>query len=195
MTLQAPFCMSDSEIVQALINKDEFVTREFFFVKCRPLFYSIIRSIFSYGVNYDEFVNELYVYLISNDAHKLKQFNYRSTLMQWLKVVSIHYFIKKRDELIEDSSKEALYDSEENSASEAEPPMTARMDLEKLFSEMSNKRYVLVISSLLLDGEDPSTVAIKLGVTIANLYNIKKRAMTALTRVALNDIQTYGRHE
>ena len=58
--------MTDGQIIDALIARDEFVTRQFFFRNCRPLFLSIIRNVFSYEVDYDEFVNEFYIYLLEN---------------------------------------------------------------------------------------------------------------------------------
>ena len=51
--------MTDQEIIQGLINRDNRVTEEFFFVRCRPLFLSIIGKVFDYQVEYDELVNEL----------------------------------------------------------------------------------------------------------------------------------------
>ena len=95
--------MTDCEIIERLIDHDEKVTREFFFTRCRPLFISIINSVFSYKVDYDEFVSELYLYLIDNDAARLRTFQGKSSLFQWIKVVAIRYFIAKRDNLIEDS--------------------------------------------------------------------------------------------
>ena len=50
--------MTDQQIIEALIARDERVTQQFFFRNCRPLFLSIIRYIFSYDVDYDEFVND-----------------------------------------------------------------------------------------------------------------------------------------
>ena len=49
--------MSDQQIIESLIARDEQVTRQFFFGNCRPLFLSIIRRVFSYEVDYDEVVN------------------------------------------------------------------------------------------------------------------------------------------
>jgi DNA-directed RNA polymerase specialized sigma24 family protein len=58
---------------------------------------------------------------------------------------------------------------------------------------MNNKRYVLVIQRLILEDWEPEQLAEDMGITTANLYNIKRRAMTQLTRVALNDIKEYGK--
>ena len=70
--------MTDQQIIEALIARDENVTCDFFNRKCRPLFVSIIRHVFSYDVDYDEIVNEFYFYLMENDAHRLKQFANKS---------------------------------------------------------------------------------------------------------------------
>ena len=59
--------MTDKDIINGLIARDNHVTEEFFFVKCRPLFCSIIQKVFGYEVDYDECVNELYVYLMANE--------------------------------------------------------------------------------------------------------------------------------
>ena len=81
--------MTDQEIIQGLIERDDKVPREFFFEKCRPLFRNIINFVFSYEVDYDEFVNELYVYLMENDAEKLRNFQFRSSVYMWLKILAI----------------------------------------------------------------------------------------------------------
>ncbi len=185
--------MTDREIVQGLIDRDGEVTREFFFVRCRPLFCSIMRFVFSYEVDYDEFVSELYCYLMENDAARLRQFAYRSSVYQWMKVLAIRFFIKKRDHVIEDRSQEPLYEKNRGDVYESESAVAAKMDMERLLERMGNERYQWVIRRLVLEGAEPESVALSLGVTMANLYNIKKRAMAALTRVALSDVKSYGK--
>lgn len=184
--------MTDKETIQGLIAKDNRVTEEFFFVKCRPLFCSIIQKVFDYEVEYDEFVNELYVYLMANDASKLRNFEYRSTVYQWLKVLAIHFFLNKRGRMIDDTSQETPYDGRSQTA-DTEKDMTAEGDMERLFDNMPNKRYVHVIRCLILEDLKPEQLAYEMNITTANLYNIKRRAMAQLTRVALNDIKKYGK--
>jgi len=180
--------MTDREIIEGLIARDERVTEEFFFGQCKPLLCSIIRLAFDSGVDYDELVNELYLYLMENDASRLRRFGYRSSVYQWLKVLAIRYFIKRRDQVIDDVSHEASYHGEES-----EEENHASEDLERLFGLMPNKRYVKVIRRLVIADEDPERVAREMNITTANLYNIKRRAMAQLARVALNDIQQYGK--
>ena len=184
--------MTDREIIQGLIAKDNCVTRDFFFVKCKPLFISIIKIVFAYKVEYDEMVNDLYVYLMEDDAYKLRNFQYRSSVYQWLKILAIRYFIKKRGHMIDDNSQETLY-SGSRQVADTELDVTAEGDLERLFSKLQNERYVYVIRQLLLNDKDPDILAKDMNITTANLYNIKRRAMAQLTRVALNDIKEYGK--
>lgn len=96
--------MTDQQIIEALIARDEQVTEQFFFGNCRPLFLSIIGYVFSYEVDYDEFVNEFYLHLMENDAYRLRQFQGRSTVYQWMKVVATRFFIAKRNNLIENDN-------------------------------------------------------------------------------------------
>ena len=184
--------MTDQQIIEALIARDERVTKQFFFGNCRPLFLSIIRYVFSYEVDYDEFVNEFYLHLMENDAYRLRQFQGRSTIYQWMKVIAIRYFIAKRDSMIVNDSKDTLLDSVvQNDTVDEEKKMTAKMDIERLFSLMPNRRYVYVIRRLVLQEAEPKVVAQELRTNVDNLYNIKKRAIAALTAIALKEVEKY----
>ena len=184
--------MTDQQIIEYLIARDERVTKHFFFEKCRPLFLSIIRYVFSYEVDYDEFVNEFYLYLMEDNASRLRQFQGRSTIYQWMKVIAIRYFIAKRESMIDMESKDALLDSVvHEEAIDGEKKMTAKMDVEYLFSLVPNRRYVYVIRRLVLQEAEPKVVAQELGTNVDNLYNIKKRAMAVLTEIALKEFGKY----
>ena len=182
--------MTDQQIIEALISRDERVTMQFFFRKCRPLFMSIMRYVFSYEVDYDEFVNEFYLHLMENDAYRLRQFQGRSSIYQWMKVIAIRYFIAKRNDMIDMTPKETLFETPEHGDSFDEVrKTTARIDVERLFALMPNKRYVYVIQRLVLDDAEPSAVAEELETNVDNLYNIKKRAIAALTEIALKEVR------
>ena len=184
--------MTDQEIIRSLIARDNRITEDFFFVKCRPLFYSVMRSVFDFEVEYDEMVNELYVYLMEDDASKLRNFEYRSSVYQWLKILSIRFFIKKRARMIDDNSQVTPYNGQ---GQEPDSPATtsAEYDIERLFEAMPTKRYVHVIRRLILEDCDPEELAREMNITTANLYNIKRRSMAQLTRIAINDIKEYGK--
>ena len=186
--------MTDREIIKCLIARDSRVTEDFFFTQCRPLFCSIIGLVFSYEVDYDELVNELYVYLMENDAQKLRDFEYRSSVYTWLKILAIRFFIKKRDIVIYGNPERPLYEAQvQTLIALGNDDFAAEYDLERLFSGMTNGRYVYVIRKLILEDCEPEQLASEMGVTTSNLYNIKRRAIAQLTRIALNDINEYGK--
>lgn len=186
--------MTDISIRDALLARDEQLTRQFFFENCRPLFMSIIKYVFSYEVDYDEFVNEFYLHLMENDAYRLKQFEGKSTIYQWLKVVAIRYFVAKRDGMIDMESKEPLLERKDCSETvDNESKVTARIDIDNLLGLMDNRRYEYVLRRLLLDDAEPKVVADELLVSVDNLYNIKKRAFASLTQIALKEFGEYGK--
>lgn len=183
--------MTDREIIQGLIDRNNTVTEQFFFVKCHPLFCSIIHFVFPYEVDYDEFVNELYLYMMENDGAKLKNFQYRCSVYLWLRILAIRYFIKKRGLMIEAGRHDTHYN--ESCLFAHTPELSAKEDLDRLFTLMRNERYVFIIRKLILEDVEPEALAKEMKITTANLYNIKRRAMIALTQVALKDIEKYGK--
>ena len=186
--------MTDQEIIKALIEQDPRITTQFFFKDFRPLMQSIIHRVFDKRkVDYDEIISELYLYLMANDARRLRQFKFESTLYQWIKTTAIRFCPKLKTEgkVIDDESKEHLYknnlhpDYSEHSQSE--------MDIDALLCKMKNQRYAKVIRMLMIDDMTPEKAAKALSVTVDNLYNIKRRAMVALADVALKDKFHYER--
>lgn len=188
--------MTDKEIIEGLVNRDNRITG-YFLEKYRPLFLNAIQVIFDYPVDKDECINELYFYLMKEDAAKLKAFEYRSTLGCWLKKVVIRFFRDLRDtrRVIDDNSKEPLYEKKGNNQDDEVIDTLAadeaKADLEHLFALMKNERYVMVIRALLLEDREPEQIARFMGITVANLYNIKKRALASLAKVAINERRKY----
>ncbi len=185
--------MSDQEIIQRLIDRDNRVTEQFFYVKCRPLLTAIMRLVFRYPVEYNEMVSELYDYLMEDDCIKLRQFQYRSTVYQWLKVVATRFFICHRDSLIGNTSKEPLYERPDDDVIvDTAQTVTQKIDVVQLLALMENQRYADVLRHLILQDEEPEKYAESIGVTVDNLYNIKRRAIAALSRIAIK-YYSYGR--
>lgn len=184
--------MSDQEIIQGLIDRDNRITHLFFFDRCRPLLSSIMRNVFSYSVDYREMVSLLYDYLVADDCAKLRQFQFRSSLYQWLKVVATRFFIRHRESLIEDTSKELPYEKREDEEVDTLSVLSDRMDVRSMLAMMDNHRYADAIKRLIIDGVEPARYADEIGVSIDNLYNIKKRAIAAFSQIAIK-YYSYGR--
>ena len=94
--------------------------------------------------------------------------------------------------MIDNDSDEPPYDKQRQIAAR-ESDTIAEYDLERLFEAMPTKRYVFVIRRLILEDCEPEELAREMNITTANLYNIKRRSMAQLTRIALIDIKKYGR--
>lgn len=181
--------MNDRQIVESLLRHDEFVTRLFFYRNLRPLLVSLIQRLGRDGQRweYDEMVSELYALLLEDDGRRLRTFTFSCSLYQWLKVVALHHLTARTDTVVIDSvSKEPLY---ERAAEEetVEADSSAREDVERLLQQMPNQRYATVLRRLTLEGYSNEELAREMDVNIANLYNIKRRAMAQLSEVALND--------
>ena len=185
--------MTDREIIQGLIDRDNHITNQFFNVRCRPLLTAIMRLVFSYPVDYDEIVSELYVYLMENDCRKLHQFQYRSTIYQWMKVVATRFFIHKRASMIDNTSKEPPYERTDDDVMVDTAQIVAqKIDVARMLAMMENQRYADVLRHLILQDEEPEKYAESIGVTVDNLYNIKRRAIAAISRIAIK-YYSYGR--
>lgn len=184
--------MTDKETVEALVRHDAKVTAQFFYKNCRPLFLSVIKRVFDKQiVDYDEIISELYILLMEDDAKRLRQFNFESTLYQWLKVTAIRHCLKLKAQqrVIADESQEPVDNTGKTNSCQEDSHAGA--DMETLLRQMKNQRYALVIRLLMLEDQTPEEVAKRLTVTVDNLYNIKRRAIQALTDVALKDKKQY----
>lgn len=182
--------MTDKELIDGLINRDNRIT-DYFLDKYRPLFKNAIALIFDYRVDEDECINELYLYLMKNDAEKLKSFAGRSTFGYWLKRVVIRFFkdIKDTGKVIDNKSGEPLFDKTGiGDYSDRIAAIEAKEDLERLFMLMNNERYVTVLRNLVIGDSEPEKTAAAMGITVANLYNIKKRALASLVKVAIKQM-------
>ncbi|MBQ3628378.1 MAG: sigma-70 family RNA polymerase sigma factor, partial [Bacteroidaceae bacterium] len=188
--------MNDRELVEALLNRDPFVTKLFYYRNCRPLFLSLIRRLERDGRvwEYDEVVSEIYALLMDDDGRRLRSFGFECSFYQWVKVVALHHLVAKMDKVVIDSeSKEPLYEKQgEQAEDESVELSSARTDLERLLDLMPNQRYATVIRKLTLEGYESEELAREMNVKISNLYNIKKRAMAQLTEVALFDKKKYN---
>lgn len=142
-------------------------------------------------VDRDELVSELFLYLRANDWYKLRQFDYRSKLTTWMSVVAVRFFLKKRDLLIESESSETLISKNEH---QTNPSLSheMRMDIERALAKMKNERYRDVIIALDLNEIEPEEYAKSINTTVANLYNIRRRAHLQLGTFLRNKEDYYG---
>lgn len=66
-----------------------------------------------------------------------------------------------------------------------------KIDVARMLSMMENQRYADVLRHLILQDEEPEKYAESIGVSVDNLYNIKRRAIAAISRIAIK-YYSYG---
>ena len=177
--------MTDDEIIQGLIRRDAHITQEFFFLRCKPLIYSFIKRYYPTGADYDELVNDLYLHLMENDARRLRQYRGDSSVYQWLKRVANNYYLdrKKRERMIEPTAPDRLSSRAEKSVTD-NSALEAEMDIAAILDQIENENYRLVLRKVILEGMSFDELEKITGKSKACLYNIKKRAMAAMEKIA-----------
>lgn len=172
----------DHQLVAGLISNDVEIIRYVFYVRCNKLFHFIINSVFDSRVSQNELIGELFLYLANNDWSKVRIFDFRSSFYTWLSVVAVRFFQKKRDILLEIALPETLisYMREEK---EGITKDYDSFELRSAIKNMSNPRYREAITQLDLKDREPKEVAASLGITVANLYNLHRRAIISLRNI------------
>ena len=178
--------MTDQEIIEGLIARNERITQDFFFRRCQPLIFALISKFYPGGADYDELVSDLYLHLMEDNARRLRQYEGRSSIYQWLKMVARNYFLdkKNREQVIENETEDRLLIkakdlATDNSANEAVMDVAAILDL------IENENYRLVLQKHVIEGMSFDELEKVTGIKKANLYNIKKRALNAMEKIAL----------
>lgn len=157
--------------------------RRVFYEDLEPLLSNIRNTLFKGIVEYDELVNELYLFLSRNNWKVLDSFQGRNgaRLSTWLSHVTWHYFMSayKRDSRIDYMEDLSYLDRQVHTISAAE----MRIDIERTLSRMTNERYVAVIRLLIIEGRKTEEVAKMLETTIQNIYNLKHRAIAQFLEI------------
>ena len=96
--------------------------------------------------------------------------------------------------MIENSSQETLLNNIADTESmNEEMRIVSEMDENRILRAIPNKRFAYVLKRLVIEQDEPQKVAEELNITVDNLYNIKKRAISSLTKMVLNEIGSNGK--
>lgn len=179
----------DLMVVESLLRRDAHVTQQYLYIKCYPLFKSIFDNYYTDSQSCIEFINEIYVHLMTPNPEtgqcKLQTFQFNSTLTTWIKMVAIYYCYgryrrKQKVSYVEQKIEEDDYQSDRfdkfaASIYEEESPMT-HDDVNVLLDMMPNKRYSMIIRLRYLDGLTNEETAEALQMSMDNFYNKHRRA-------------------
>lgn len=181
----------DIDIANALINRNEAVTRDYFYRKCYPLFKSIYDTYYTDCNSCLEFINEIYLLILTpsrqNGHCQLENYRGESTLTSWLKTVCLFYcykrFEKKQrvDVCAPDRKPDIPDDRGDRMISNAgsinlDLSRINKDDISKLLLMMPNKRYRSIIQYRYVDGLSNEETAKLLGMSMENYYNKHKLA-------------------
>ena len=175
--------ISDAEYIEGLKRSNNDITEAFFYGLCNYTLNDIMYSVMQNAVDYDELVNELYLYLSANNWHKLDTFAGLNgcTLRSWVVRIAWRFFMNQRERLlgitnvsVDDVQIENVVDGLD---------MEIAMDVETTLSKMKNERYVKVLRWMFVDGLDAEEVANLLNTSIPNVYNIKHRAIVQFVEI------------
>lgn len=180
----------DLQIAKSLINRDERVTRDYYYKDCYPLFKSIYDNYYTDCACCKEFMDEIYIVVLapSKITGKCQMENFRgeSTLRSWLKTACLYYCynkyeIKQRmpvyeplphptekhddDDVFSDRKKD------ESLSNPIDFSGMNRADVEALLNMMPNTRYRNIIRLLYLEQKTHKKVAEALGMSMDNYYN------------------------
>lgn len=174
---------TDQQIVKAILNRDTYVTKEFLYRKCYPLFKSVYDKYYTDCENCIELINEIYVYILipqrMTGISKLAAFGYRCTLTMWLKVVVenyCHQLYARRMDFDRDSDVSSDRNMPDDDSLTENTRNIDMEDVRKILNMMPNQRYRQLIEYRYVDEKTNEETAMLLAVTLANYYNMHKRA-------------------
>lgn len=193
------FYGEDLQIAKALIQRNESVTRKYFYKQCYPLFKSIYDNYYTDCASCLEFISEIYVVVLapSKQTGKCQMDNYRgeSTLASWLKSACLFYCYNKYERKEKMPMVDKLpnpygeeYDAPDRfidfvGSSELDFGNINREDVETILNLMPNKRYSALIRLRYLEMRSNEETAEVLGMNMDNYYNVHKRAKSQYERV------------
>lgn len=175
--------LTDQQIVQAILNRDTYITKEFLYRKCYPLFKSIYDKYYTDCETCFELINEIYVYIMipqkKTGISKLAAFGFRCTLTIWLKIVVenyCHQLYARRVEFDNDSDVGSDRNLPEDKSLTENTRRIDMEDVDKILNMMPNQRYRRLIQYRYVEEKSNEETAELLGMTMANYYNKHKLA-------------------
>lgn len=137
----------------------------------------------------DDLIQELYFHLSANQWEKLKKYNPKLPFERWLSVVSYRFFKDFSLRMIDSRRQIPITKLEDQNLLKAGTTQMNQimMDIQQGLSNLKPPRDREILSALLLSDEEPLSVASRYGITVDNLYNIKRRALARLIQKHLKD--------
>ena len=180
----------DAQLVAELLAGNEGALHYVFYDHFNPLLkMNAYKAAGTKLVTYDDLVQELYLYLSSNNWEKLRKYNPERPFVNWFSVVSYRFFKDFSRSMIDSSDQIPISNMNDHQTAFMSNGTigTIMMDIKHAISKLKPPRDSEILEALLLRDEEPETVAKRHNVTVDNLYNIKRRAIAKLIKQHLID--------
>ena len=180
----------DAQLVAELLAGNEGALHYVFYDHFNPLLkMNVYKAAGTKQVEYDDLVQELYLYLSDNDWEKLRKYNPERPFINWFSVVSYRFFKDFSCSMIDLSNQIPISNMNDHQTAFMSNGTigTIMMDIKQAISKLKPPRDSEILEALLLRDEEPETVAKRHNVTVDNLYNIKRRAIAKLIKQHLID--------
>ena len=195
----------DLQIAKSLINRDEMVTRKYFYQQCYPLFKSIYDNYYTDCANCKEFIDEIYIVVLapskSTGRCQMENFRGESTLTSWLKTACLFYCHKqfeqkermpKHEQIAHVNMKDNEDDGDRADSVygsiEIDFSNLNRQDALTIIKQMPNKRYSELIRLRYLELMTNEETASKLGMSMENYYKKHKLAKEQYERIFRKEV-------
>ena len=195
----------DLRIAKALIAHNEEVTIQYFYRQSYPLFKSIYDNYYTDCTSCREFINEIYVHVMTPDIHtgrcKLEAYRGESTLTNWLKTVCLYYCYRKfelkerspikvqLDQLSETDDPGAKHQNISYEYDELDISNVNHHDVMTILNMMPNRRYASLIRLRYLEQMSNEETAALLGMSLENYYNKHKLAKAQYEQVLRKEVR------
>lgn len=172
--------IDDAQMVSAVMAGSDGALRYMLYDNyTKTLKYNAAKIIGRKQVEYDDLVQELYFHLSKDDWAVLRRYDPSLPFEKWLSVVSYRFFRDFCRSMIEPDRQMPIDDMNDHSSflSTMEKDLTLIMDIRRILSFIHPPRDREILEGYILRDESPEEVSSRYGITVANYYNIKSRAL------------------
>lgn len=178
--------ISDSQLVEMLLNNEEKAVLYFFYEKYYSVFEYHVYKIFPYKQSVQELVHEFFLYLRHDDWRRLRSFNSeKSQLNTWVSVVSFRFFMNYKKYKIDSNGLITIYEKWDDNIQQYKTACEdqVRMDVWKAIESLKNDIERKVAQKLLLEDKEVTDVAEECNISIDYTYTVKSRAIAKLRNI------------
>lgn len=180
-TIHTQFKYSDdAQLVAAVMAGDSGALHYLFYDHYTSLLrYNAAKATGGKPVEYDDLIQEFYLFLSADNWARLRDYDPTRPFANWLSVVSYRFFKDFCRKVIDPGLQVPIEDMSDHSPVLASigKDLTLIMDIRRILSLIHPPRDREILEGYILRDEEPEQAAARYGVTVANYYNIKSRAL------------------